>query len=149
MSGWTLEHLLQERRSHPRYPVQLPVRFLIRSGKVISFTGEGKTVNISSTGMLFCSSKPLPDAKRVIGAVQWPATPDGKPRVLLFYGHMVWVKGSHIGMQISHYGFLSEDIPSAEDAQILEQLASPRRLTPTRIVRRTYSSVRQWKKSLG
>jgi len=149
MPGWTLENLSQERRSHPRYPVQLPIRFLIRSGKVISFSGEGKTVNISSAGMMFSSSEPLPDAERISAAVHWPATPDGKPVVLLFHGHRVWVKGLQLGMQISHYGFLSQDIPGTEDPRLLEQLASPRRLTPTRTVRSAYGSVRQWKKSVG
>lgn len=148
MPGRKLEHLLRERRFHLRYPVKLPVRFLIRSGNVTSISGEGTTVNISSTGMLFRSSKPLPDAERVIAAVQWPAAPGGKPVALLFYGSVVWHRGSRIGMHVSHYGFLPEEIPGEQDFQQLEQLASPRRLTPTRAVRSIYGSARPWKKSV-
>ena len=42
-----------ERRAHARYPVKLALRFLIRTEKVLSISGEGTSLNISSTGMLF------------------------------------------------------------------------------------------------
>ena len=137
----------EERRAHPRYPVRFPVRFLIRSGKLISVSGEGTTINISSTGMLFRSSKRLELAERVVAAVEWPATATGKPMVLLFHGHVVWMKGSQIAMNISHYGFLPEQSSADIDIQKLEGLATPRHLTTTRPHPTFSNGVRQWRKS--
>jgi hypothetical protein len=134
----------QERRAHARYPVKLAVRFLIRSGKLISFSGEGTSINISSTGMLFRSSKHLNGGETVVAAVEWPVSDQTKPLVLLFHGHIVWIRGSQVGMSVSHYGFLSE----AVDADNLFQLASPRHLTPTRAALPASAGVRQWRKSV-
>lgn len=136
-----------ERRGHPRYPVRFPVHYLIRSGKLLSVSGEGTTINISSAGMLFRSTKRLDSAERIVAAVEWPSTADGKPVLLLFHGHVVWMRGSQIAMNISHYGFLPEEASAAIDIRMLEQLATPRRLTPTRPHPTFDSGVRQWKKS--
>lgn len=135
----------QERRMHARYPVKLAVRFLIRSGKLVSFSGEGTSVNISSTGMLFRSSKHLNGGDTVVAAVEWPVSDQSKPLMLLFHGHVVWIKGSQVGMSVSHYGFLSE----AVNTDNLFQLASPRHLTPTRAATAPYAGVRQWRKSVA
>jgi hypothetical protein len=134
----------EERRAHARYPVKLAVRFLIRSGRLISFSGEGTSINISSTGMLFRSSKHLNGGETVVAAVEWPVSDQTKPLVLLFHGHIVWIRGSQVGMSVSHYGFLSE----AVDADNLFQLASPRHLTPTRAALPASAGVRQWRKSV-
>jgi PilZ domain len=121
-----------ERRAHPRYPVRFPLRYLIQSGKLLSVSGEGTTVNISSTGMLFRSTKRLEHADRVVAAVQWPSATDGKRVFLFFHGHVVWMKGPQIAINISHYGFLPAEDPANMDVQKLEKLAAPGRLTPTR-----------------
>src|SRR5579864_7365210 len=89
----------QERRSHPRYPVKLAIRFLIRAGRVTAISGEGTSINISSTGMLFRTSKRVDDAEKVIAAIQWPSS-ENKPLFLLCHGHVVWMKGSQIAMSI-------------------------------------------------
>lgn len=145
MRGFKDEHP-QERRAHPRYPVKLALRFLIRAGRVMSVCGEGTSVNISSTGMLFRSSKRLNQAEKIISAVQWPSS-EGKPLFLLFHGHVVWMKGSLIGMSISHYGFFPEEIPDAIGEQTFDELTHPRRLTPTRPNPELYAGVRQWRRS--
>jgi len=147
MTAPRLEVQVTERRAHPRYPVRFPVRYLIRSGKLASVSGEGTTINISSTGMLFRSTKRLGHAERVVATVEWPSTADGKPVILLFHGHVVWMKGSQIAMNISHYGFLPEESSADMDVKTLERFATPRRLTPTRPHPGPYSGVRPWRKS--
>jgi PilZ domain len=139
----------EERRTHARYPVKLALRFLIRSGKFVSVCGEGTSINISSTGMLFRTSKRLNRGETVIAAVEWPRTTDGKPTVLLFHGHVVWIKGSKVGISISHYGFLSEEIPNITDLEGLDRRIIPRHLTPTRANPTLYAGVRQWKRGVG
>ena len=138
-----------ERRAHARYPVKLALRFLIRTKKVLSLSGEGTTLNISSTGMLFrCSEHPT-SGDTVTAALEWPSTADGKPMILLVHGHVVWIKGAKVGLRVSHYGFLAQNIPAADDLESLNKLALPRHLTPTKAIASVYPSVRQWKKSVG
>jgi len=132
-----------ERRAHARYPVKLALRFLIRTKKVLSISGEGTTLNISSTGMLFRCSEHLTSGDTVTAALEWPPTADGKPMILLVHGHVVWIKGGQVGLRVSHYGFLAQNIPAADDLESLNKLALPRHLTPTKANASFYPSVRQ------
>jgi hypothetical protein len=82
--------------------------------------------------MLFRISKRVDLAEKVVAAVEWPRTPGGRPVLLLFHGHVVWMKGSQIAISVSHYGFLPEEISTGVDETKLDELAAPRHLTPTR-----------------
>jgi PilZ domain len=139
------ERTVADRRSHPRYPVKLALRFLIRTGKFASVSGGGSSLNVSSTGMLFRSAKRISDADTITVAVEWPAAPDGKPMILLVHGHVVWIKGVQVGMSVSHYGFLPQDASLVSED--LDRLALRRHLTPTRASAFVFSGVRQWRKS--
>ena len=138
-----------ERRAQARYPLKLPLRYLIRAGKLVSICGEGTTVNISSTGMLFRSSKRLDRAEKVVAAVEWPHKPDGTPVILFFQGHVAWMKGCQIAISVSHYGFLPEEIPTDVREISLDNLVMPRHLTPTRPHSAFDSGVRQWRKGVA
>jgi hypothetical protein len=134
----------EERRTHVRYPVKLDLRFLIRPGKVVTTSGEGTSVDISSTGIQFRTPKRLNGGEKVIAAIQWPLTAEGKPLTLLIYGNVVWTKGALVGMSVSHYGFLSHGaVPELEN---LQDLPMPRYLTPTRSSPSGYANLRQWRR---
>jgi hypothetical protein len=61
-----------ERRSHCRYPITLQVRYkLLRNGRVCE-SGFGRTVNISSRGVLFETEKELPRKGRIDLSLNWP-----------------------------------------------------------------------------
>jgi hypothetical protein len=62
----------QEHRSHPRYPVYVEASYeLIVHGEVVE-TGHGRTVNISTGGVLFESQQALaPVGIRL--SIAWPA----------------------------------------------------------------------------
>ena len=149
MSDGTSGRRQPERRAHVRYPVKLALRFLIRSGKFVSLSGEGTSINISSNGILFRSSKRLPDGEKVTAALQWPPTVDGKPVILLIHGQVVWIKGLQIGVSVSHYGFLSENLLGAGDLEDLTRLTLPRHLTPTKAGNPMNAGVHAWKKSVS
>lgn len=138
----------EERRAHVRYPVKLPLRYVSRADKLVSVSGEGTTVNISSTGMLFRSSIRLDRPDKVIAAVEWPRTPADKPVILLLQGRVVWMQGPQIAITVSHYGFLPEEDHAALNEIQLEDLATTCHLTPTRPGSSFYSGVRQWKKGV-
>ena len=119
----------EERRGRRRYPVELDLHFLTRAGNSVSITGEGTSVNISSSGMLFHSPKHLESGERVIAAIRWPPV-EGRRPVLLVEGTVIWAKGLRVGMTLSHYRFLPHDISLTGDRGQLFEM--PRPLTPTK-----------------
>jgi hypothetical protein len=120
----------EERRGRRRYPVALALHFLTRAGNSLSAAGEGTSINISSSGMLFRSPQHLQAGERVIAAIRWPPIPQGRQPLLLVEGTVVWEKDLRVGMTLSHYRFLPDDIPLTGDPEQLFQL--PRPLTPTK-----------------
>jgi hypothetical protein len=67
------ENCFRERRSVRRYPIDAELAFqLIRHGQVIE-TGEGRTINASSDGILFESSRTLSPGIDIKLQIAWPA----------------------------------------------------------------------------
>jgi hypothetical protein len=61
-----------DQRANGRYPIALDVQYkLLRGDRVISM-GSGKTLNISSGGVLLETDQPLPPSGVVELAIQWP-----------------------------------------------------------------------------
>jgi c-di-GMP-binding flagellar brake protein YcgR len=62
-----------DRRSDKRYDIQLDLRWkLIRRKRVLE-TGIGRTVDLSSGGIMFDAGRPLPAGLNVELSVSWPA----------------------------------------------------------------------------
>ena len=59
------------RKSH-RFPIQLDVRFRTLGRRSETLSGTGKTVNISSSGVLFTSPYELPVGTRIEVSIRWP-----------------------------------------------------------------------------
>jgi hypothetical protein len=114
----------------------------------MSVSGEGTSINISSNGMMFRSSKDLSDGEKITAALEWPILADGKPMILLVHGHVIWIHGSEVGISVSHYAFLSEKIPASTDVEGLNRLALPRHLIPTKPSPAPYSGVHRWKRGV-
>jgi hypothetical protein len=66
-----------DRRASDRLPIQRDVRYKLLGGKKsVKQMGLGKTVNMSSGGVLFTTESLLPKGKWVELAVSWPAQLD-------------------------------------------------------------------------
>jgi c-di-GMP-binding flagellar brake protein YcgR len=63
-----------ERRRHNRYPVKEDVRYRVLQSKAVQVSGSGRTLDISSGGILFTTSERLEPGQLVEVAVNWPAT---------------------------------------------------------------------------
>lgn len=62
-----------DRRARRRYPIELYLEYRIfRDGTVVS-TGSGRTLNISSGGILFQPLGTLPGGSAVELSIRWPA----------------------------------------------------------------------------
>jgi hypothetical protein len=117
-----------ERRARKRYSIHCKVSYSIPKGGVEASSGEGTTLNISSTGVLFRATAALKPGSYVVLYMDWPAcTEDGTPLILVVTGPVVWSQGDIAAMCISRYGFA----PESKAASGL-QLLYDKQLTPSR-----------------
>lgn len=65
------DYFHSERRSTDRFPIQSQLRYKLMEAGSASQTG--RTLNISSTGILFTAGAHLPVGQRVEVSVDWPA----------------------------------------------------------------------------
>ena len=77
-----------ERRSKIRYPIELEVRFLTPSTGPGVY-GIGRTVNISTSGLLISSACVVEEDTRIHVMVQWPWALDGRVPLQLVGGGVV------------------------------------------------------------
>jgi hypothetical protein len=78
-----------DRRYNRRYDIPLELRWKrIRRGKVME-VGTGKTVDLSSSGILFRAEQSLPLGARIELSVAWPVLVDNFPRLQLIVSGIV------------------------------------------------------------
>ena len=96
-----------DRRSSNRLPIERDVRYKVLGGKkTIKQTGIGKTLNMSSGGVLFTTETALPEGERVELAVSWPAQlNDELPLKLVAMGRLVRSDESQAAISIERYEF--------------------------------------------
>jgi c-di-GMP-binding flagellar brake protein YcgR len=100
-----LPHPLVERRGAVRFPIDQPMRYKVTSRHPAE-SGQGKTLNISSTGVLFTSERPLAPGERVEVAVNWPAQLDHKhPLKLVASGRVVRATDGAVAISIDRHEF--------------------------------------------
>jgi hypothetical protein len=96
-----------DRRASNRLPIERDVRYKVLGGKKsVKQVGTGKTVNISSGGVLFTTETPLPEGERVELAVSWPAQlNDQLPLKLVAMGRLVRTDETKAAISIERYEF--------------------------------------------
>ena len=95
-----------ERRGSSRYPFKEDVRYRVLQTKAVQMSGSGKTLDISSGGILFTTSERLQPGQRVEVAVNWPATLHGTcPLQLVATGRVVRSDNDTAAVRIERYEF--------------------------------------------
>src|SRR5215472_14140903 len=96
-----------DRRSSNRLPIERDVRYKVLGGKkTVKQVGLGKTLNMSSGGVLFTTETPLPEGERVELAVSWPAQlNDTLPLKLVAMGSLVRTDESQAAISVERYEF--------------------------------------------
>jgi PilZ domain len=98
-----------ERRSSGRFPIHQEVVYTLLEGKSRSDTCAGKTLDMSSGGILFTTSEALHPGKRLELAVNWPARLDGTCRLkLVAMGRVVRSDADRAAIVIEHYEFRTQ-----------------------------------------
>src|SRR5260370_39836765 len=94
-----------ERRFKARYPLELNVRYQT-FGKSTVIAGEGRTVNVSSSGVLVASSDKMSDGMRLRLTIEWPSLLNGTtPLQLVTFGRVVRSDASGFAVALEHYQF--------------------------------------------
>jgi hypothetical protein len=96
-----------DRRASNRMPIEREVRYKVMGGKKsIKQVGLGKTLNMSSGGVLFTTETPLPAGERVELNVSWPAQlNDTLPLKLVAMGRLVRADDGQAAISVERYEF--------------------------------------------
>lgn len=94
-----------ERRFKARYPIELNVRYHT-FGKTTVISGEGRTVNFSSSGVLVATSEKVEDGSRLKLTIEWPSLLNGTtPLQLVTFGRVVRTDDTGFAVALEHYQF--------------------------------------------
>ncbi len=105
-----------DRRRSPRYPIEREIRYVIPSRrKNGGETGTGKTINISSNGILFTTDQPLIPGSRIKLAVDWPVRLENICQLkLVAFGRVVRYESGTAAVEIEQYEFRTRGSQSAD-----------------------------------
>jgi hypothetical protein len=80
-------------RSHCRFPIQCDLQYRIKEGKTVVQQGFGRTINVSSSGVLFESQAAIPPGNRIELRITWPAHLSNE------VGLQLWLRGYTVRKQ--------------------------------------------------
>ena len=98
-----------ERRQADRFPIEREVRYKILNKRSSAEEGTGKTINISSTGVLFTTDQILVPGKRLELSISWPAQLDNKCQLkLVARGRVARLEQGRAAIEIQQYEFRTQ-----------------------------------------
>ena len=94
------------RRAAERMEIEREVQYRVLDGKNGDPSANGKTVNMSSSGVLFTTEKSLPSGRRIELNINWPAQLDNKCALkLVARGRVVRSHGDSAAIEILQHEF--------------------------------------------
>ena len=101
-----------ERRRSSRFPIEREVRYKTLNQRTEILAGNGKTLNISSSGVLFTSDHDLPVGTRLEVSISWPAQLNEKCLLnLVARGRVTRHTKGQLALQIQQYEFRTQSRP--------------------------------------
>jgi PilZ domain len=95
-----------DRRLAERMAIERDVQYRVLSRQEAEVSGQGKTINISSCGVLFSAAHPLLPGRRVELSIDWPAQLDHKCALrLVARGRVVRFEGDRAAIEIMQHEF--------------------------------------------
>jgi hypothetical protein len=109
----TADMALNERRRSSRFPIEREVRYKTLNQRTEILAGSGKTLNISSSGVLFTSDHDLPVGTRLEVSISWPAQLNEKCLLnLVARGRITRHHQGQLALQIQQYEFRTQSRPA-------------------------------------
>jgi len=104
-----------ERRSSDRFPMERDVRFKVINRKNGEESGAGKTVNMSSNGVLFVTEQNLLPGRRVEMTISWPAKLNDTCNLkFVARGRIVRVENGRAAVELQQYEFRTQGKASVQ-----------------------------------
>jgi hypothetical protein len=104
-----LEKEKNDRRSADRFPIEREVRFKVLNRKSPDEAGVGKTINMSSNGVLFTTDLYLLPGRRLELSISWPAQLNSKVSLkLVARGRVVRCEEGRAAIEIHQYEFRTQ-----------------------------------------
>ena len=104
-----MERGKDDRRGADRFPIEREVRFKILNRKVADEAGFGKTINMSSNGVLFTTDRHLLPGKRLEVSISWPAQLNSRIALkLVARGRVVRSEEDRAAIEIHQYEFRTQ-----------------------------------------
>ena len=101
-----LKVLSYERRGAKRYPIALEIAYWVAKPGEEFLIGKGRTVDISSSGILFTTDDTLPTGSEVTMEISWPIPLDGNcPLKLTMQGRVVRWGNNQAAVEVSRCEF--------------------------------------------
>ncbi len=98
-----------DRRASDRFPIEREVRYKVLSKRSADEAGSGKTVNMSSSGVLFTAQHFLIPGKRVEVSISWPAQLNNTTNLkLVARGRVVRCEDGQAALEIQQYEFRTQ-----------------------------------------
>lgn len=108
---------VEDRRKADRFPIERELRYKVLNKKYSHENGIGRTVNISSNGILFSTDQLLLPGRRIEVSVSWPANLDNKCSLrLVARGKIVRFERGMAAMEIHQYEFRTAGLTPAVNA---------------------------------
>lgn len=98
-----------DRRAADRFPIEREVRYRILGKKSENEVGVGKTLNMSSNGVLFTTEQLLLPGRRLEVSISWPAQLNSTVALkLVARGRIVRYEEGRAAMEIQQYEFRTQ-----------------------------------------
>jgi hypothetical protein len=110
--GVKLKQDRNDRRAADRFPIEREVRYKILNSKNTNEVGFGKTINMSTNGVLFSTEHHLLPGKRLELSISWPAQLDSKISLrLVARGRVVRSEEGRAAIEIHQCEFRTQAAP--------------------------------------
>jgi hypothetical protein len=112
-----------DQRSNRRYPIVLEIEYkLLRKGRVERL-GLGKTLNVSSGGVLFEANESLPAGSSIELLMQWPFLLEGVcPLKLVIHGSVVRSDNKGVAVRTKQHEFRTAGARSSKSSNKVRSL---------------------------
>jgi hypothetical protein len=110
-----------ERREGRRYPVMIPLEYRVYGAAgngigEVRHTGSGRTLNMSSAGVVFESDHPLREGMEADLSIAWPASLSKSVGLTLrVRGRIVRADQNRAALTLTHYEFRTRSLPVASE----------------------------------
>ena len=106
-----IEERVDERRASDRFPIDREIRYKVLGKRGGEESGIGKTINMSSSGVLFTADQLLLPGRRVEVSISWPAQLNSQCGLrLVARGRIVRYEGGKAALEIQQYEFRTQGV---------------------------------------